>query len=129
MPKRPMCSYLPAHERARLEQAFRRLDRNGDGTITVREFKIACSQVNPNISEREVRNLVMDVRASSLILALIAAYSDHYSIVPLSYLKFDFSSALFFRTVIKFERLSSMVNIAILRSKKQNVPIELFLYF
>ena len=81
MPKRPMCSYLPAHERARLEQAFRRLDRNGDGTITVREFKIACSQVNPNISEREVRNLVMDVRASSLILALIAAYSDHYSIV------------------------------------------------
>ena len=75
MPKRAMCSYLPAHERARLEQAFRRLDRNGDGTITVREFKIACSQVNPNISEREVRNLVMDVRASFLILVLCRCVS------------------------------------------------------
>ena len=57
-----MCSYLNPHDRSRLERAFRRLDRNGDGNITVREFKMACSQINPNISEKEIKKLVTDVR-------------------------------------------------------------------
>ena len=78
-----MCSYIPDHVRASLEQAFRRLDRNGDGTITIREFRIACAQVNPSISEKEIKNLVINVsclccfRANQLLFLKTDTDDEH----------------------------------------------------
>lgn len=56
-----MCTTLHPNELKRLQDAFKRLDRNGDGTITAREFQIACRQFNPSISEMEIRKLVGQV--------------------------------------------------------------------
>jgi len=64
-----MCTTLHPNELKRLQDAFKRLDRNGDGTITAREFQIACRQFNPSISEMEIRKLVgqMDIDGNGLI--------------------------------------------------------------
>ena len=56
-----MGTIIPRKERERLEEAFKRLDRNGDGAITLREFRMAVSQVNPDVSEHELRALVAEV--------------------------------------------------------------------
>ena len=55
------CQYMPEKERKKLEQVFKQLDRNNDNNITIREFKMACSQASPGISELEVNKLAIQV--------------------------------------------------------------------
>ncbi|XP_063679303.1 neo-calmodulin-like [Bolinopsis microptera] len=60
---------LTPFQREKLSKVFKQFDSNGDGTISLREFKIACRRFNPNMSASEVEMLAgqMDIDGNGMI--------------------------------------------------------------
>eukprot|EP00347_Sterkiella_histriomuscorum_P004604 403359835 len=56
-----MADQLTSDQKAELKEAFSLFDRDGDGTISVKELQIVMRSIGQNPTEQEIRDMINEV--------------------------------------------------------------------
>lgn len=56
-----MASNLTEEQKAELKEAFSLFDRDGDGTITIKELQVVMRSIGQNPTEEEIQQMINEV--------------------------------------------------------------------